>query len=140
VFSATYDNYRILFRGLTASDIVLVGRLRLSGTDDTSSNYQHQRIEANGTSVSAFRETNATSARLGAVLSTNCVMSYDVYRPAIAAPTQFIFHSGFRTTSALQISVENSVHNVSTAYDGITFFPASSTMTGSVSIYGYAKA
>lgn len=139
VFSADYTNYRVLFSGVHASsDVVLYARMRLSGTDNTTSNYQHQRMEASGTGTPIMaRDINQTAGRVGAVLTTNCIMSMDIYNPALAVPTQFNIQSGFRTSTGIQMSLETTAHNVSTAYDGITFYPASSTMTGTVRIYGY---
>ena len=64
VFSASYDNYRIVFDGLASTSNSMNLRYRSGTTDDTSNNYVIQDIYAGGTSLNTFRTTD-TSAGLG---------------------------------------------------------------------------
>jgi len=68
------------------------------------------------------------------------MQSIDVTNPAVATLT------GATSVGTVFVSATNpqdwnfwGVHNVGTAYDGITFFPNTGNMTGTISVYGYKK-
>jgi hypothetical protein len=136
-FSATYDNYRIVYRGNGSSGANLEARLRVGGVDASAGNYSRQYLVVDNASVSAGRTTGNTSYVLAAFATTIGGCSCDIYGPAIAANTAFatVIARGDTVTQ-----LESGVHSVATAYDGITLTGGGgSTMTGSLSIYGYRK-
>ena len=59
VFSATYDNYLVVLRGLADSGTpAIYGRMRLSGSDNATANaYVTQSLNADGATVSGGRTT-----------------------------------------------------------------------------------
>ena len=62
VFSATYDNYIIEMQlRSNGSNADVYGRLRLSGSDASGSNYTVQVLNSNSTSVTGVRLTSQTS-------------------------------------------------------------------------------
>lgn len=139
VFSSTYDNYRILLQGSSSTPADLAVRMRLSGTDNTTSNYQHQQIVGSSTSISGSRTINGTSARVGEIYQSPSISicSIDFFNPAIAVHTSFFSNSGLQSNTSIAISVEHNAHGVATAYDGVTFIPSSGTITGTIGVYGY---
>ena len=51
VFSTTYDNYRIIFRSTTSTTGQIKLRLRVSGSDNTTSNYSDVTFLVNNTTT-----------------------------------------------------------------------------------------
>ena len=140
-FSSTYDNYLIVMRGIgSVASENYRGRLRLSGTDASGSNYVFQLLAANGATVSGARpaaQTYAEFSYTGATTLRDGCHVY-VYGAALAQPTAF----RSVTMSALNdaaIADYACTHSLSTAYDGITLFPSSGNITGSLTIYGLSQ-
>lgn len=137
VFSAEYDNYMISMRGVVSSgDLGIQMRMRLSGTDATGTNYTHQRLLAQSTTVSGVRSTSQTAAIVGLWSATlrNGDTAF-VYGPNLAQPTAFRgVNAG--TASSASIFDYASTHSLSTAYDGCTLFVGANNMTGNVAVYG----
>ena len=143
VFSSTYDNYLVV-GAFTASNASqnLNARLRVGGSDNTTSNsYVNQIIDGDGGSVTGGRFTNDLFQALGVISNVSSIsnaFSGVFYNPAKAEPTT-ITTSTFACISSAFVRLGYASHNQSTAYDGFSLIPQSGTITGSVSIYGYAK-
>jgi hypothetical protein len=141
VFSATYDNYKIILSSESGSGLVTVRlRLRVGGSDDSTANYNFTQLDANGTSVGGLRSTGQTSTDI-ALASTDVGQnaSIEIYRPNLTQPTSLVSTIVARLNSPFGRTYF-SEHVVSTAFTGFTIFPSASNITGSVSVYGYAKA
>jgi len=141
-FSSTYDNYVVRFNDVTSSANTYINiRMRASGTDETSSNYKAQYLEVLSTTVGASRATTNTSFINAAYIQTthqNCSL-FEVQNPFITKITSALgTHSG-----QAQGSIEGYQNwyglNTTTSYDGLTVFANTGNITGSFSIYGYAK-
>jgi hypothetical protein len=135
VFSSTYDNYKIVSTfSLASGNPNIRFRMRLSGTDATGSNYEysHTFIE---TSAVFTREINQTSGALSIGITANHRLEIDVFSPFLTTSTVLNQVSGFGFYSQL---VSNR-HTLGNSYDGLTIFPASSTISGDYSVYGYRK-
>lgn len=140
-FSAAFDHYLVTrnLLGSTAA-VGLTVRLRAGGVDDTAGNYRRQYIEAQSTSVAGARATAEGS--WGGVLggyteATSC----GFYRLWISNPHGTVRTTAWADASYLatgNITAYSAVgeHDLTTAYDGITFIPASGTITGSLYVYG----
>lgn len=143
VFTAGYENYAIVIRWAlgTGADNVSY-RMRLSGTDDTSSNYGYQELVANGATASASRSTGLSSGRICTAHPHPTGWLVQVYGPALAEWTVLRSVSTRQNGTASDPVIYDIAtnHVVTTAYDGITFFPASSSLTGTVRVYGYEGA
>jgi hypothetical protein len=137
VFTTTYSAYKIVHNITTSvADPALYFRLRVGGTD-TSSGYRSQYIYGNNTSTGGSRDFG-NQWFISYVVSnrpTNPV--FEVYNPH---PTN--------TTTGYTNYIEAPIGNIAlfttnfgidntTSYTGCTIFPASGTMTGSISILGY---
>ena len=140
-FSSTYDNYLIRVNNLTSStNTWLTGRLRASGTDETSNNYKQQLTEGSGTSLTTSFASATSWGNLGYV------------NTSFQSPFQVELSNPFNTKVTVLSSVNapggitagDSVYvtgalNTTTSYDGFTLTTFSGTFTGSVSVYGFAK-
>ena len=139
VFSSGYDNYMVVMwqYGGGASSYAGYYRLRSSGSDATGSNYTHQYLSANNTSVSGAR-TSSTTYGLGFSLGYDSELgsALYVYGPALAQPTAS--RSAAMAAASLGVAFEDaaSTHSLSTAYDGLTLIPGGDEITGRVAVYG----
>ena len=141
-FTSTYDNYEIIFDLTTSAAAGLNLTLRLSGTDAITA-YDSQRFTAINATAAAAQSLNAAnwigsggSGIAGATQSG----SIKLFSPAVAVATRAridnnITANPMTTSSTLYIGAL--LHRTIAAYDGITFTPASGTITGSARIIGY---
>jgi hypothetical protein len=137
VFTSDYDNYMIVCRGTSSASSLIRMRLRVSGTDDSGANYTWQRIEANSTTVSGSRSTGDNQSnihRMFNVQRTGFVLN--TYGPFLTQPT------AWRTTvvadeASASIYDVVGTHSQSSAYDGITLFPSTGSITGLVTVFGF---
>lgn len=137
VFSSTYDNYMVLVRGNNAAGSVeLRLRLRSSGTDNTTaSSYVSQALSATSTTVTGFRDTQSYAVFSYTYATQRVGYSCFLFGPNLTQPTAMRVVSVADDTSA-RIYDNAMTHNQSTSYDGFTIYPASSTFTGAVAVYG----
>ena len=147
VFSSTYDAYRIqvLFTSTAFTDGNLRLRMRVSGADDTTSNYYTQVTGfTDFNNTDNFRESNQTSFFVGATDAGNTGGQYhfklDLFNPFVSSQTTNTGQSDTINGSAAVVLYNfGHLFNATTSFTGFTFFPSGGTMTGSVSTYGYNK-
>jgi hypothetical protein len=136
-FTTTYDVYRLLFRGSTSAAGGISSRLRVAGTDASGANYNAQLVFGSSATAGASASVSGTSWPSigdGSIAETVCQFSMDLFRPALAEQTSFNSHQGYVDLAAVASQVGR--HTLTTAYDGITLFRASGTLTGTLRIYG----
>jgi len=138
-FSATYDNYKILWKGVGSTTVECRFRLRVAGVDNsTASSYNIQRFTVSDTTLLGVRSA-ATSGWFAVITSTAPnTFSADIFNPFLAVPTAFISQN-FRNNANAQIEDYYSQHNQSTSYDSINIIASTGTFTGEMSLYGYNK-
>jgi hypothetical protein len=136
VFTSTYQNYHLVFSGKCSTYTGVALRLRAAGTDNsTASSYKYQRIVASDASISGATST-ATSLEFCEWQTDWNTTTVDIMRPQEAeVTTLFSLNHVYRGA----ILNYGGSHNQAVSYDGLTIFPGSGTMTGTVSIYGYKK-
>jgi len=139
-FSATYTYYRIIMDAATSSgDQRIFARMRLAGTDATT-NYNDQRLVGYGSSSLAARATSQAQMEVFFAGTSRSICSLDLFYPATAIETGGTSLSSLKNAStSLEVQINSFSHTTSTAYDGITFFPAASNMSGLIRIYGYSN-
>jgi hypothetical protein len=146
VFSATYDNYRILLNHKSNVDTTIYFRLRNAGTDSTSANYSFAGTLV-GTSFTPTRDTalNQTTLTLVSGKSAN----YSSLVLDLSYPFKTEIKTGVYGTSVLSsgpTAIESFcgaiIMGQTTTFDGFSIYPSggvSPTITGTVSVYGYNK-
>ena len=143
VFSATYDNYLIKYNNFTTvSNGNISLRLRKSGVDNSSSIYTRQADNSDGTTITTSRTT--TTAIL--VLSPSATTTANGFgETSVFSPNNASTCTGFQVSltyggASLTKQVNIGVHDLASSadFDGFTLI-ASTTMTGTVSVYGYNK-
>ena len=136
VFTATYDNYRMVWESsLAASEDALQIRMRLAGTDNSSANYTFQYLLADGASTGQARGTGQTSTRATNISVNRSFGVTEIGSPALAQPTAFVTNSTV-DASTPTTRFYTGTQTQATAFDGMSLFPASSSMTGKLRIYG----
>jgi hypothetical protein len=142
VFSSAYTNYRIMIRMTAAGNVNTFLRLRVGGVSSSAANYNRQNLNVASTSVAGVRATGETSFNLngvnGAFFTTNMI---DIFAPFLAEPTnlQFVNNQTDGAYTAPYIYITNANNSLSTSFDGFEFFPSSTTLTGTYTVYGYGK-
>ena len=142
VFSANFDNYKILLNNVTTSALAAFNlRLRASGTD-TSTNYNRQRLLVTSTTVAGARTTSNTSmdavarSQIGIPVVTEIFMS----GPFIANQTYAsVRDSEGEYGTSVSMFFANYNQTASTSFDGFTLLCSTGNMSGSISVYGYRK-
>ena len=143
-FTSEYDHYRVIGNLSGAStNIEVRARTRLSGTDDSGSNYYTSLyyIGTTGAAAGSTVGTVDTSWRfLFATDSTdatnNVVM--DFHTPLSGKRKQAEGLSSTRNPSAVGYGYVLFYNKINTTnYDGLTLIGVTGTFSGTISIYGY---
>lgn len=139
VFTSANSYYRLVFSGTTSADIYLLIRMRAAGSDNTSANYLYGYVQGVSAGASSAAATGQTSANLTTVNTEGGHCSVDIYSPADAVATRFQSIGGKNTTTPFWVSYYG-VHNVASAFDGMTIYTSSGTVTGTFRLYAYQQA
>ena len=137
VFSATYENYRVIFRSTGSTSNRAIFRLRSSGSDATTG-YAGRLLTADGTGVAG----GTISATLFPLINDNtssvAYAAIDVMQPHETTITGFL---SVGSTSNPDIRFIGGRNINATSYDGSSLVADSTgNITGTVRVYGYKGA
>jgi hypothetical protein len=143
-FTSTYTNYKLLINISTftnGSNQYLNGRLRASGTDNSTSNYTSQFFvlyqTSSGTSNDVGSANQNAFSRFGYLYTGAAhTMNVDILNPQTSLNTSY---TGTVSGMATEQWLNSGYFNANTSFDSFTFYPAAGTLTGSYSLYGYNK-
>jgi hypothetical protein len=142
VFNTTYDDYQILIDAIPSTTADFTFRFRVSGSDNSTANYDRQFFAANGTGLSGGRSTGQTSW----VLNGGALNNRHFYQIIIANPALALNKTAIESISANYDSASSIVYSTSaysfkatTLFDGFSLITSTGTMTGRVSVYGVNK-
>ncbi len=141
VFSSTYQNYRIILQSTNTSAAAIRMRLRVSNADSTANSYgtgyYYKQLGGAGVgSISDGFTTSWTVQQDSAQSASN--VTIDIFRPFEVTSTFTHFFNN-TTDNIHAIYLGGNVFNASTSFTGFTIYPASSSISGTVSVYGYNK-
>ena len=136
VFSATYTNYKII-GFCTGNGGGLTLRYRVSGSDDSSANYQVQIMTGAGTGSAADeRLTNRTQMDIGRhETDGNSSFEILVNNPFATARTTIISQCFYPNTSA-SIDFNGGSFTQTTSFTGFTVIGESGNLTGTIQVFG----
>ena len=135
-FSATYKNYRLVLSGVCSSSTPAMNiRMRLAGSDNSTSNYAYQYLDFAGPTITSARSTAQTNYYSSILTTTGGWMVIDVFDPAEASNTYFSTSGGYLPATPGGLLFYGA-HSVSTAYDGFSVIPSVGNVTGTLRIYG----
>jgi hypothetical protein len=146
-FTTDYDVYKIVI-DITAWPATTLGplrmKLRASGSDNSSSAYSYGGRSVNGAVQAAdFGEDNVTTGwRVGFIDTTGAASEFSqtdltIFGPATSVKTKYNGLLAFSYLTRHGSQFFGGGHNVAAAYDGFSLLPASSTITGTLRVYGY---
>ena len=137
-FTSTYENYKIVFNIDFSASQEAKWRLRASGSDNTTNNYNSQNMTANNTTFSTQRFL-ATSAYLYWFNASWFYGTMELQDPQQTNETMYQLNGSIQAGGDAYGPFVSGYFGATDAFDSITIFPASGTMTGSFSVYGYNK-
>jgi hypothetical protein len=140
VFSATYKNYLVQFNmsgSTTNTDVAM--RLRVSGADNSSTNYTRSTIFQSSATVTGQRLTGQTLWDGIAEVATGVQSASQVtiFNPFATEYTSVLQHEAAVVNGNITQSIRTFGTDVTTSYTGFTIIAGSGTITGTVSVYGY---
>jgi hypothetical protein len=140
VFSSTYDNYRIVFHHSKSTSASSTIRLRVSGADETASNYGMTWIYLSGTTIAQY-QVNGTSFNLTGVSTSTQATVLDIITPFDNTFNTLIIGQTLTGIYATNPEVASNWgrYNANTSYTGLSIIPSAGTISGTVSVYGYNK-
>ena len=143
-FSATYESYYIVFDITTATATSgLQMRVRVSGADNTSSNYRYNSLTVAdnvGTiGVSRSNGTNTLFDDIGRLDNGYGASGFiNFFSPFTSNRTRIVGQSsGNDSVPANCLRSYTGNMTVTTSYTGFTLFAASGNITGTIGVYGY---
>ena len=141
-FTSTYLNYLILLNINSASVSAQVDmRLRVSGTDNSSSNYYYNGYKAT-TSTSITPEFLRSSGlwtqfRLCGPNNGTAMVRCEVMNPQASVRTGVLHQAILQNATDMEMSVVSGIMSVTTSYDGFSILPLTGNITGSLAVFGY---
>ena len=141
IFSTTYTNYMVVLNiTSTASTGNLQARLRVSGADNTTSNYYsvYEFIDSSGATAGSTKNSAASFWQFSFISSQELSIPFTIAQPfqtqktSIAAPAFFAGDS-YKVTSAGNFIA-------TTSFTGMSFLTSAGTITGEAIIYGMKRA
>jgi hypothetical protein len=139
VFSATYDHYKILVYATGTASANINLRYRVSGADNSTTNYSYEYLDADNATVAAGRVTGQTLVGLSTLRNGEpCTVEATILNPFGTFKT-IIQDFGFDPSGLAILKANFGLFNATTSFTGFTLIAGSGTMTGNVSVYGYNK-
>jgi hypothetical protein len=139
-FTSTYDNYRIIIDYIPSASTGFVSRYR-NTSDETAASYGNAVFfyRSNNTSGGEAANTSATySYIMNQSANGYSALSIDVINPLKASYSlmHILGTLGISSTDVKSVFGQTMLANTST-YSGVTFYPLSGTITGTIRVYGY---
>jgi len=147
-FSSTYQNYRIIFNITSTTATTSFGlRMRVSGSDNSSSNYYYcSMVGRQDSATAAFTTIGSNGAQTtgyvpvrGENATSNSSGSVDIYNPFETGYTSWVgLGSQPNSTNGMWMQQSFNTMTVTTSYTGFTLYPADAgNATGFIRVYGY---
>jgi hypothetical protein len=134
VFTSTYKNYKIIVSGGSATANAGLGvTLGSANTGYYSSRYYRTWA---GTASSDSNNNTSSWLLIGLVASGGLSLNVDLFSPFESAATSYNSQSSLMATTG-EMNVASGYLNNTNSYTSFTLTPASGTITGTVSVYGY---
>jgi hypothetical protein len=140
IFTSTYANYKIVFNCTGTSSGVMQIRFRVSGSDNSTTNYDWQRLAVYGGTSAPERQATQTYYLPCTINTAYAGAEVLVTNPQVAEKKLFLGH-GIQEAGpdSTQIFLTSASFNATTQFDGMSLFPSAGTITGTIRVYGLAN-
>lgn len=140
VFTSDYRGYiALLSDGTSAGDVMTSVLFRSGGSDDTTTNYERQVLNANNGPAAATRGLIATAGQGGFFIGTpdfpNIALTHFTQPNEARYSNTINFRQRNAEDTSLQLGTYSVVHQSLTSFDGFTI-TASSNISGTLTVYG----
>jgi hypothetical protein len=136
VFSATYANYKVLLTS-SGGGITLTMRFRVSGSDNSTANYNQQSLRATSTTIDGGRSTGQTSfVNIGGAASVEMPLEMTIIYPFASAKTGISVYAS-NSDDLSRITGAGGYFDATTSFTGFSIISSAGTITGTVRVYGY---
>lgn len=140
VFSATYDNYRIIYNiNAVSGSPTFTIRFRTSGSDNSTNNYYVQHLQSNSTTTASARPSYpGTSASLGTSTTTSQrLIILEISNPFSTSFKTHALGQNVWTGNLDLVSIQ--FDTAATSFDGISLICSTGTMDVVSKIFGYKE-
>lgn len=144
VFNSSYENYRFVISFQPSATCTLHIRMRAGGLDTAGTLYTYRCTEWGSEGSGTARQAQGTSmaqlATYTAAASRKTTFTFDIKAPYVAEATVAEWTGLVSWTNATNaIFHSTGVMNLvdSVLYDGLTVYPSTGNLTGSLKVYGY---
>lgn len=136
VFSANYKNYKIFIQTtLNSGGANGLIRLRVSGADNSTTNYNQQRFNVFDVNTSSVRTLSGTSWSVFDIQASGSSAEMTLFNPFDTAKTYYQAH-GMYDAASTEMNLRSGAFNATTSFTGFTLFPTTGTITGTIKVYG----
>ena len=137
VFTSTYENYKVLFSlDITTGTPNLTFRFRAAGSDNSTAGY-FLFGDKTGGAVANIASLSQTSMLLGVAGTSTNNGILEIFKPQLTA-TKAVRASYYYSNNGENYDLFCGT-NFTTSSDGFSLIASSSTMTGTLSVFGYNK-
>jgi hypothetical protein len=145
IFTASYDNYRMLINITSnTADATIFLKLRSGTTDNSATSYNIGRATVDRGAVrgEVGQNDQTTGWNIGEV-DLGVVGHYygagiDLHQPNLTRPTIINYLGHYIATNGSLIGSSGAgFHGVSSAFDGVNLIASSGNITGTIQIFGY---
>jgi len=145
-FTSSYQNYKIFFVVTSVSATCSTyGRLRASGSDNTTSNYFYGGFNRSYNNTDLYVNATATTfwdmGRIESAQGNYGGFMIDLVNPQVAQKTQAYGSCVSQTASPFYWGTINQGFNFNstTQFDAMTIYTTTGNMTGTYRVYGYSE-
>lgn len=138
IFSTTYDYYYVTMShsGNNVGDMRL--QFRASGSTDTNTNYNTQRLTVDDSTVSGSRATSQSSAVIGRTNTVRGMTQFWIQNPNNSLPTAIQSMHQLNIEGPCRLDLYYSNFSNTTSFTGIRIEPELGNTTGTIYVYGLA--
>lgn len=142
VFTSDYDYYKILYNlSYSSTSANGVIRFRNDTTDTTATNYEHQYARITATNTWAIATQNSQAQAIfhdQAVNSGEAFGEIMLYCPPTSIkPIGQAINTNIGTNT--QRTLSSFSYDTASTHNGVTLYPSTGTITGSISLFGVKK-
>ena len=134
VFSSTYKNYKVYLNMTGTTAVNTFFRYRVGGADNSTANYNYQRLILNNTTFNNAKGSGDTQGTFADVTNVNSNQDITFFNPFESKISYAHATGTYDQSPSMQFFY--SAFTLTTSFTGFTVYPAAGTITGELTVYG----